>query len=394
MQDDADAQVPVPRGWPPGFGLGVDRPGLVVLTALRGIRPRQLHELAWREGSAARCVAAIRDGRAGSDGDRDHLGLVDPVATQRDVEALGARMVAPGEGDYVERFLDLPDPPAALFVRGHPLPEQPPMVAIVGARRCSNLGHEITRDLARSLAGVGYCVVSGAARGIDEAAHLGALTVDGRTVAVLGAGIDHPYPRTGRRFLDRVLEARGTLLAEYPPGVEPTARHFPARNRLIAALALAVVVVEGGERSGSRITADHALDLGRDVYAVPGPITSPLSITPNGLIRDGATLITSVDDVLEGLGVPARLAHEPPPTLEGDELRVWEAIVEPTLPDGIARRAGLSIPATFEIVTRLELRDLVRSVGGRYERRHVPVATDDEVPDEVPDRVAEGPLAG
>ena len=386
MQDESDPSPPAPRGWPAGFGLGVDRPGLVVLTTLRGIRPRHLHELAWREGSAARCVVAIRAGRAGTDGDREHLRRVDPVAIERAVAAMGARMVAPGEGDYVERLLDLTDPPAALFVRGHPLPEQPPMVAIVGARRCSNLGHEIARDLARALAGVGYCVASGAARGIDEAAHLGALAVDGRTVAVLGAGIDHPYPRTGRRFLDRVLEARGTLVAEYPPGVEPTAHHFPARNRLIAALALAVVVVEGGEHSGSRITADHALDLGRDVYAVPGPITNPLSITPNGLIRDGATLITGVDDVLEGLGVTARLAQGPPPTLEGDELRVWDAIVEPTLLDAIARLAGLSIPATFEIVTRLELRDLVRSVGGRYERRHVRVAP--------ADAAAEQPRAG
>jgi DNA processing protein len=242
-------------------------------------------------------------------------------------------------------------------------------VAIVGSRHASALGRDIASSFGRGLAGVGLCVVSGAARGIDEAAHVGALAGGGRTVAVLGAGIDHSYPRAGRGFLTRILQAGGTLVAEYPPGVAPHARNFPARNRLIAALASAVIVVEGVDRSGSRITADHALDLGRDVFAVPGPVTSPLSATPHALIRDGAVLVRDLHDVLADLGVTARLATEAPPSLAGRELSAWDALEVPALPDAVARRLGVAVPEAVEVLTGLELRGLVRAVGGRYERR-------------------------
>jgi DNA processing protein len=368
---DPTAERPVPRGWPDGFGKASDRAALLRLAGLRGIRPRHLHALAWREGTAAGCVAAIVSGRAGSDGDREHLTGADPEAVARAVAAIGARVVGPGDPEYVERLLDLSDPPAVLFVRGTAVDEQPETIAIVGSRRCTILGREVATDLGRRLAGFGYGVASGAARGVDEAAHEGALAARGRTVAVLGAGIDRTYPRTGRRLLERILASHGTLVSEYPPGVEPQPRHFPARNRLIAALSTAVVVVEGVDRSGSRITADHALDLGRDVFAVPGPVTSPLSATPHELIREGATLIRGADDVLLDLGVAEIRPASRPSSLEGVELSVWDALAVPTLPDAVARRAGVSIPEAFEVLTRLELRGLVRSVGGRYERRFV-----------------------
>jgi DNA processing protein len=368
MPDDPTDE-PRPHGWPEGFGRGADRDDLIRLATLRGIVPRDLHALAWAEGSARGCVAAIRTRRAGTEGDRRWLGAVDPSEVLHATDRAGARLAGPGDDDYAERLLDLPDPPVVVFVVGTRLPSQPSCVAIVGSRHGSALGREVATDLARGLAGVGLCVVSGAARGIDEAAHVGALAVGGRTVAVLGAGIDHTYPRAGRGFLTRILEAGGTLLAEYPPGVPPHARNFPARNRLIAAVSAAVVVVEGVEKSGSRITADHALDLGREVFAVPGPITSPLSATPHALIRDGATLARDLDDILLGIGVTARLANEPPPSLVGAELAAWEALEVAALPDVVARRLGVSIPEAFEILTRLELRGLIRAVGGRYERR-------------------------
>lgn len=366
--DDGETPPP-PRGWPDGFGRGPDRDDLIRLATIRGTLPRALHALAWSEGSARACVGAIRRGSAGTPGDREWLADVDPERILREVHDAGARFAGPGDLDYAERLLDLADPPVGVFVIGTPLPSQPSCVAIVGSRHCSALGREVATDLARGLAGVGLCIVSGAARGIDECAHVGALAVGGRTVAVLGAGIDHPYPRAGRRFLTRILDAGGTLVAEYPPGVPPHARNFPARNRLIAAISTAVVVVEGVDRSGSRITADHGLDLGREVFAVPGPITSPLSATPHALIREGAALARGLDDILHDLGITARLAREAPPSVQGLELAAWEALEIPALPDAVARRLHLSIPEAFDILTRLELRGLIRDVGGRYERR-------------------------
>jgi DNA processing protein len=358
-----------PRGWPDGFGLGDDRDDLVRLSAIRGTLPRDVHALAWSEGSARACVRAILDGRAGTDGDRLTIASVDPTDVLRAAADVGSRFAAPGDPDYPDRVLDLSDPPAALYVIGTPLPSQPSSVAIVGSRHCSALGREVASDLARGLAGVGLCVISGAARGIDEAAHAGALSANGRTIAVLGAGIDHPYPRAGRAFFARILDAGGTVVAEYPPGVAPHPRNFPARNRLIAALATAIVVVEGVDKSGSRITADHGLDLGREVFAVPGPVTSPLSYTPHALIRDGATLVRGLDDILQDLGMTARLTREPPPSLDGLELAAWDALEVPALPEAVAARLGVSIPESFDVLTRLELRGLVRSIGGRYERR-------------------------
>ena len=380
MPDETNDDVPAPRGWPAGFGVGADREDLLRLTALRGTKPLDLHRLAWREGSARASVRAIASGRAGTPGDRDRLDHVDGGEIASAVEAAGARFAGPGDADYVDRLLDLPDPPLGIFVVGTPLASQPPSVAIVGSRHCSALGREVATGLARGLAAVGLSVTSGAARGIDEAAHVGALAVGGRTIAVLGAGIDHPYPRAGRGFLSRILEAAGTVVAEYPPGVAPHARNFPARNRLIAAIATAVVVVEGVDRSGSRITADHALDIGRDVYAVPGPITSPLSFTPHELIRDGATLVRGPEDVLHGLGLhTARPATVPAPSLEGAELAAWDALEIPALADDVARRLRVSIPEAIELLTGLELRGLVRSVGGRFERRfRVAPPTSDE----------------
>jgi DNA processing protein len=359
---------PSERGWPPGFGAGEDRVDLVRLATLRGIRPLHLHALAWRVGTAGACVAEIRAGRAGTDGDRRRLASIDPDAVLGALERLGGRFAGPGDPEYLPRLEDLEDPPPALFILGAPLRPRPPMVAVVGARRCTPSGRELATDLGRGLAAAGLVVVSGAARGIDEAAHRGALAARGSTVAVLGAGIDRSAPRTGHELLVRIVEAGGTVVSEYPPGEAPRPMHFPARNRLIAALAVAVVVVEGVARSGSRITADHALDLGRDVFAVPGSVTSERAATPNALIREGATLIRGVEDLLVDLGLAGVGGERSPPALEGDAARVW-GLLDLGLPDAIAREAGLSVTRTIEVLVDLEVRGLVRATGGRYQPR-------------------------
>jgi DNA processing protein len=359
---------PSPRGWPPGFGRGAaEREALVRLASLRGIRPLALHALAWREGSAQACVRAIRRGTAGSAGDRRHLRSRDPQPLIDALAACGGRIVAPGDAEYVQRLEDLPDPPAVLFARGRPLRPDGDRVSIVGSRRCSPLGEEVALDLGAALAGAGVGVVSGAARGIDAAAHRGALAAGGPTVAVLGAGIDVRYPRASAALLERIAEA-GTILSEYPPGTPVEPMRFPARNRIVVALGRALVVVEGAGRSGSMISVEHALELGRDVFAVPGPVTSPMSEVPLALIREGATMIRGADDLFEDLGIANRLAIAPPPDLHDDEARVYSALAGATLVENVAREAGMPIAETVNVLMRLELRGLVRSTGGRYER--------------------------
>jgi DNA processing protein len=335
-----------------------------------------VHTTAWEVGSAERCVEAVRRGRLGSAGDRKWLPRVDLGAAVTRMEEAGARLVTPADPEYEDRLLDLEDPPACLFLRGRPLSDGTDRVAIVGSRKCSDLGHAVAQDLGRALVGAGLAVVSGAAQGIDAAAHRGALQAGGRTVAVLGSGIDVDYPASSRDLLGSI-PARGTIVSEYPPGVPAGPQHFPARNRIVVALARALVVVEGEARSGSRISVDHALELGREIFAVPGPITSPLAETPLEMIRDGATMIRGARDLLDDLGVDGGVLPPAPPDIDRDEELVWNALAGTVSVDGVARRAGISVPDAITTLVRLELRGLVASTGGRFERRYTPATLTD-----------------
>jgi len=362
----------VPPGFPDGYAAGAGaRDALLVLSALRGIKPYQLHELAWSEGTAEASLAAIAAGAAGSDADGSWARTLEPAAIERAARELGARFVMPVDDEYLPVFLELlHDPPGALYVSGTPLTELPERVAIVGARNCSPLGNEVAMSLGAALGGVGACVVSGAARGIDAASHRGALAATGTSIAVLGSGHDLPYPKGSSELVRRIADA-GAVLSEYAPGTVAEPFRFPARNRLVAVLGRALVVVEGAVGSGSMITVDHALDLGRDVFAVPGPVTSPLAEVPLSLIRDGATMIRGADDLLDDLGYAARLMLEPPPNLGDDERRVYEAVGGAGLADAIAAETHLPLSAVTTSLLSLELKGLVRSVAGRYERRVV-----------------------
>jgi len=378
--------------WPPAFARSrADREALLVLASLQGIRPRRLLEMAADMGTARACLAAVVAGTEGSEADRLWAARIDPTRLEASLQACDARMVVPGSKEYPPALGDLADPPAALFVRGRPLgpaSDQAPAarVAVVGARRCSSLGQEVATQIGGGLARSGVGVVSGAAMGIDAAAHEGALRAGGHTIAVLGCGIDEAYPPRNRGLIERIA-ASGTVISEYPPGVPAEPFRFPARNRIIAALAEAVVVVEGARGSGSLITADHALDLGRAVYAVPGPVTSPLSEVPLALIRDGAGMIRGADDLLVDLGRidPAAGPHGGPdgtadrpgvvdPPLAGlshTEREVLAVLAGPTLPDDVARSLGWQLSDVIPVLVGLELRGLVRNVGGRVERRLV-----------------------
>jgi DNA processing protein len=290
----------------------------------------------------------------------------DEATFLRDLERLGFRFVARSDPAFPALLRAIHDPPPGLFVRGEgdlALLAQP-SVAVVGARACSAYGTAVATDLARALAGTGVHVVSGLARGIDAAAHRGALAA-GRTVAVLGCGIDRDYPRAHHQLAAEVARD-GLIVSEYPPGVEPAPWRFPARNRIVAGLTRATVVVEARERSGALITADLALDDGREVLAVPGEITSALSHGTNQLLRLGATPVTCAADVLEAIGVEPL----PPPDRPALEPRlevVLAAVADaPATVNEIAQRTGQSAATIAATLAELDLLGLVVEGEGLY----------------------------
>jgi DNA processing protein len=257
------------------------------------------------------------------------------------------------------------DPPLQLFARGsgEPTVLDGPAVAIVGARACSPYGRHVARRLGRELAAAGVVVVSGLARGVDGEAHRGALDAGGHTVAVLGCGIDRDYPAV-HAALARAIAERSLLVSEYEPGVEPAPWRFPARNRIIAGLCTATIVVEARERSGALITADFAVEEGREVFAVPGEITSALSEGTNELLKLGATPLTRPADVLEVLGIVQR--HKEPPKLSAAAASVLGLL--PASVDELVRATGLAAGDVSVALTELELVGAASQGEGTFRR--------------------------
>jgi len=271
-----------------------------------------------------------------------------------------------GERSYPPLLAAIHDPPATLWCRGAAPLEllARPAVAVVGARACSSYGRSVARSLSRELAAAGVVVVSGMARGVDGEAHRGALEASGSTVAVLGCGIDRDYPAAHAELARRICD-QGLIVSEYEPGVEPAPWRFPARNRIIAGLSRAVVVVEARERSGALITVDFALEQGRDVLAVPGEITSALSAGSNALLRLGAAPALTVDDVLESIGIVVE--RKPAAEPEGDAGRLLAALRDtPATADELARATGLAAGDVASLLVELELDGRVAAGDGVY----------------------------
>jgi DNA processing protein len=286
----------------------------------------------------------------------------------------GPRQVGRGTAEYPPLLAEAPGAPAVLWVSGLTL-EPAPYVGVVGTRRASRYGLEVASWMGRDLAAAGVVVVSGMAAGIDAAAHRGALST-GSTVAVLGSGVDVCYPRSNAALYGEIAE-RGSLVSEYPPGTTPAPWRFPARNRIIAGMSLGVVIVEARPDGGAMITARLAMEYGREVFAVAGPVHAAGSQGPHALVRDGARLVTSARDVLEDLGLssPRSTATWPqdapvPASLSLDERRVLAVLeAEPMLLDRIARLADMPTSATTAVLSRLELAGLVsRHPGARFAR--------------------------
>lgn len=297
------------------------------LDCLRLLRSRRVgavtyHRLIAEHGSARAALAALPDiaRAAGVDSyETCPLGVV--LAEQRQGLATGARLLLHGGAGYPQSLTEVPDAPPILWAIGDIGLLDRPAVGMVGARNASSLGMRMARRLGLGLSEAGFTVASGLARGIDTAAHEAALEAEGRTIAVMAGGIDVIYPAENAG-LARQIDAHGCRISEHPPGLEPQARHFPLRNRIVAGLSRAVVVVEAAAKSGSLITAKAALDYGRDVMAVPGHPFDARASGCNMLIRDGALLVRGPQDVLEALGAPTRDLPDPAlrlPPLPGPE---------------------------------------------------------------------------
>jgi DNA processing protein len=268
---------------------------------------------------------------------------------------------------YPRRLKEIDQPPPVLYVLGELLPEDEWAVAIVGTRRITSYGRQVTEEIASTLARSGITVVSGLARGVDGVAHQAALNAGGRTLAVLGSGVNRVYPPEHRRLAEQI-SARGALVSDYALGTPPEASNFPPRNRIISGLALAVVVVEAGETSGALITAHFAVEQGRDVFAVPGNILAPQSQGTNRLVQQGAQPLLHVKDLLDALDLNAIVEHKavrsvlPANAMEAQLLGVLG--VEPLHVDDIRSKTGLPIEKVSATLALMELKGMVRQVGG------------------------------
>lgn len=346
-----------------------DRLDRLRLIRSENVGPTTYHHLVRHFGSAGAALAALPD--LARRGGRAKIAICPAAEAERELEAVdaaGARLVTPGEAGYPPRIAELADAPPLLTVKGDPALLAKAMVAVVGARNASASGQRFARQIAADLGAAGLVVVSGLARGVDAAAHQGALASG--TLAVVAGGLDVVYPPENRALHEAIAE-RGALLAELPVGTVPQARHFPRRNRLISGAALGVVVIEAAERSGSLITARMAAEQGREVFAVPGSPLDPRCKGTNGLIRQGALLTEGAADVLDALrpSLGAAVRETPPPPPPAPSARTedgWDddasrrQVVDrlgptPVDADELLRQCELTAGALATILLELEL---------------------------------------
>lgn len=309
--------------------------------------------------------------------------LVTAISTTRDkldvaelyagVTDKGVEITCLADDDYPALLREVPAPPPVLYYRGKLIDTDTTAVAIVGTRKMSRYGQDMAKSLAHDLARAGVTVVSGLALGIDGVAHRSAMEAGGRTLAVLGSGIDVIYPGKHRDLAGKI-EQQGAVVTEYPPGTPPDRFNFPARNRIISGLSRGVVVVEAPERSGALITVDFAAEQGRDAFAVPGPVHAPSSAGCLRILRDGATLVRSAEDVLEDLHIrPVDYEHPERDVvpLSNDERRLLSVLTsQPMHIDDIAAQLGKTVSDVSGELMMLELQGSVQSgAGGYYSRR-------------------------
>jgi DNA processing protein len=294
---------------------------------------------------------------------------LDPEREIQKLNEAGIKTVFIDEDSYPESLREIYDPPKILYIRGVLEILQMPMLAIVGARKASFYGMSVAEKISGELVSAGLCVVSGLARGIDTAAHKGALKASGKTVAVLGCGVDVIYPLENKKLMQEVINS-GVVISEYPPGTPPRGGNFPQRNRIISGLSKGVLIVEAAEKSGSLITADFALEQGREVFAVPGQVTNPLNKGAHRLIKQGAVLVEEAADILQEIGL-SLIAQDCLPNkllenLTEKEKKVYNNISDvPVNSEIIIDQTGLKASETLSILFLLEMNGMIRQLPGQ-----------------------------
>jgi DNA processing protein len=354
----------------------------IALAAVEGVGPVLFRRLLERFGTPGQVLAASRTALAGVRGMTVPLieslknGAAHRFAEDelRRLEKMhDVRLITFLDADYPRRLFEIGSPPPLLYLRGR-LPFWDPALAVVGSRRATRNGLKAAQELSAAAARAGLLVVSGLARGIDTAAHQGALAGGGSTVAVLGCGVDCPYPPENRELSERIT-ANGCLLSEFPLGTQPLADHFPRRNRIISGLSRGVLVVEAADKSGSLITARYALDQGREVMAVPGPIYIPSCCGSNGLIKQGAALVDCLDDLLAALGLDTATTSAqagyastvPRCPMTPREAQVYELLAQgPRHLDEITTALELTAAEVSAMVLGLELKGLLVQLPGSH----------------------------
>ena len=357
--------------------IDLERYYLAIIANMRIFRYAELIELLarfqdgqalWRAGVGELCAAGLNkdaaerfsQGRQKYDPDK----LADFCARE------AVRIITVTDKEYPPALLNIANPPFALFVKGR-LSDN--ALAIVGSRKASSYGLSVARQFAADLSNAGFSIVSGGAKGIDSAAHEGALSVAGHTVAVFGCGIDVCYPQNNKRLYDAIFAEGGGLVTEYLPGDKPLDWHFPMRNRIISGLSKGVLVVEAHKKSGSLLTADLALEAGREVYCVPGSIYSSGSIGVHNLIKQGARLVDRPEDIINELGglfVPDKFTAAST-GLSGKAMDIYDNLIvgKHYVLDEIAGAAGLTIAQASELLLEMELSGWVEANAGIYQRK-------------------------
>lgn len=357
-----------------------ERDAYVALNMMEKVGPVTVRSLVQAIGSAAAIfevskqdlLAAKGVGVRLAEGIYRQCRRIDWQGEQDRAAAKGIHIITAMDPEYPEALAKIYDPPLALYVRGTLQEGDKHAMAIVGTRRGTHYGRDTAKRFASGLAQAGYTIVSGLARGVDTVAHEGALEVQGRTLAVLGSGMDHLYPACNVQLADRIAE-RGAVISEFPLARQPDKTTFPMRNRIISGLSKAIVVVEAGRRSGALITADAALEQGRDVFAVPGRIDNRYAEGPHGLIRKGAVLVRGVQDILDECGtlwggalsrataLPRELC-----TLNEEESSLLELLGDGEQGvDELIRQSGLQASRVGSVLLGLEMKRMIRILPGR-----------------------------
>ncbi len=356
-----------------------DQLDLIALCAVPDLGPVTIRRLISTFGSPADVFgASVKELRAVENVGEVRARSIKSFAGREEIGAAverlrgeGVRIVHYGSEDYPEAVSELGgDAPLVLYMKGEILKEDRYAIAMVGSRKSTHYGTTVAEKISAELSEMGFTVVSGLARGIDTAAHRGCLAAGGRSIGVLGSGIDVPYPPENRGLMEKLADS-GCVVSEFPPATPPNRENFPRRNRLISGLSMGVIVVEADRKSGALITANCALEQGKEVFAVPGNINSPVSHGPNSLIKRGAKPVTGAEDIVEELapvlkGFLRKKRQRPAVEVTEEERALCDVMSgEPMHIDAVSRQCGLSAPKALAVLLGLELKGIVKQTEGK-----------------------------